>query len=143
MVVYHFGKNMFRSSSIKDIDPKLNDTHAKIILFVFKHEETKMSKINQYIGIQKGAFTTSVDILIDNGYMLKIKDEKDKRSTNLQLTDKGVELATKLEEYLYKSINNMFSDMSEEEKEAFNNALKILSSFCIKNRKSFTDVKGD
>ncbi|MDO7203599.1 hypothetical protein Q5M85_04590 [Paraclostridium bifermentans] len=35
-----------------------------------------MSKINEFIGIQKGAFTTSVDILIDNGYVVKVKSKK-------------------------------------------------------------------
>lgn len=135
MIVHHFTKNIFKYSFIKEIDPNLNETHAKILLFVYKHKERKMSKINSYIGIQKGAFTTSVDILIDNGYILKIKDEKDKRSTNLELTEKGIEMAVKLEMNLYKSIDDMFDDMDECEREDLNNSLKTLSTFCMKNKK--------
>ena len=135
MVVHHFTKNIFKYSFIKEIDPNLNETHAKILLFVYKHKQRQMSKINSYIGIQKGAFTTSVDILVDNGYILKIKDQKDKRSANLELTKKGVEMASKLEMNLYKSIDDMFGDMDEVEKEEINNSLKTLSGFCMKNKK--------
>lgn len=137
MMIHHFTKNIFRYSSIKEIDTKLNETHAKILLFVNKHEQKKMSKINSYIGIQKGAFTTSVDILIENGYILKTKDKDDKRSTNLELTKKGVEIAIKLEENLYKSINDMFDKLDEKEREELNHALNILSRFCIQNKRDY------
>ncbi|GAA0702167.1 hypothetical protein GCM10008904_08600 [Paraclostridium ghonii] len=135
MIVHHFTKNIFKYSSIKELDSNINETHAKILLFVHKHEHKQMSKINQYIGIQKGAFTTSVDILIDNGYVVKVKSEKDKRFTTLELTLKGQEMAVKLEENLYKSINDMFDKLHEEEREEINDALNILSRFCMKNRK--------
>lgn len=135
MVIHHFTKYLFKYSSIKEIDSNLNETHAKILLFVYKHKQKQMSKINGYIGLQKGAFTTSVDILIENGYMLKIKDEKDKRSTNLELTEKGIEVADKLKENLYKSINNMFENIDEKEKEEINNAVELLSRFCMQNKK--------
>ncbi|WP_250673888.1 MarR family transcriptional regulator [Paraclostridium ghonii] len=134
MIVHHFTKNIFKYSSIKELDSNINETHAKILLFVHKHEHKQMSKINQYIGIQKGAFTTSVDILIDNGYIVKVKSEKDKRFTTLELTRKGQEMAIKLEENLYKSINDMFDNLHEEEREEINDALNILSRFCMKNR---------
>lgn len=135
MIIHHFTKNVFRYSFIKEIDSNLNETHAKILLFVYKHDQRQMSKINSYIGIQKGAFTTSVDILIRNGYILKIKDEKDKRSTNLELTEKGREVAIKLEDNLYKSIDEMFENSDEKEKQEVNESLKIIAKFCMKNRK--------
>lgn len=136
MIIHHFTKGVFKHSSIKELDPNLNETHAKILLFVHKHEHRQMSKINNYIGIQKGAFTTSVDILIDNGYILRVKDEKDRRSTNLELTQKGVDMAIKLEENLYKSIDAMFEGVDDKEEEEINDALKLISRFCMKNRKS-------
>lgn len=135
MLIHHFTKNIFKYSSIKEIDSNLNETHAKILLFVYKHKQRQMSKINSYIGIQKGAFTTSVDILVENGYVLKIKDEKDKRSTNLELTEKGVEMAIKLEENLYDSINDMFNSIDESEKKEVDTAVKTLSKFCMIHRK--------
>lgn len=134
MIIHHFTKSLFKYSSIKEIDPNLNETHAKILLFVRKHKQNKMSKINSYIGLQKGAFTTSVDILITNGYMLKIKDEKDKRSTNLELTEKGIGMADKLIENLYKSINDMFDNLDDKEQEEINNAVEVLSKFCMKHK---------
>ena len=135
MLIHHFTKNIFKYSSIKEIDSNLNETHAKILLFVYKHKQRQMSKINSYIGIQKGAFTTSVDILVENGYVLKIKDEKDKRSTNLELTEKGVEMAIKLEENLYDSINDMFNSIDEDKKKEVDTAVKTLSKFCMIHRK--------
>lgn len=135
MLIHHFTKNIFKYSSIKEIDSNLNETHAKILLFVYKHKQRQMSKINSYIGIQKGAFTTSVDILVENGYVLKIKDEKDKRSTNLELTEKGVEMAIKLEENLYDSINDMFNSIDENEEKEVDTAVKTLSKFCMIHRK--------
>lgn len=137
MVIHHFTKYLFKYSSIKEIDSNLNETHAKILLFVYKHKQKKMSKINGYIGLQKGAFTTSVDILIDHGYMLKIKDEKDKRSTNLELTEKGIEVAEKLKENLYESINDMFNHIDEKEKVEINDAIELLSRFCMENKKKY------
>ena len=94
-----------------------------------------MSKINEFIGIQKGAFTTSVDILINNGYVVKVKSKKDKRFTNLELTQKGEQIAVELEGNLYKSINDIFDNMENEEKKEINEALNTLSRFCIKNRR--------
>lgn len=137
MIIHHFTKNVFKYSSIKELDSNLNETHAKILLFVHKHEHKQMSKINKFIGIQKGAFTTSVDILIDNGYVVKVKSKKDKRFTNLELTQKGEQIAVELEENLYKSINNMFDDMENEERKEINEALNTLSKFCIKNRRKW------
>lgn len=137
MVIHHFTKGLFKYSSIKEIDPNLNETHGKILLFVHKHNQSQMSKINGYIGLQKGAFTTSVDTLIHNGYMLKIKDEKDKRATNLELTEKGIEVADKLIENLYQSIDGMFDNIDEEEKVEIKNAVELLSKFCMKNKKKY------
>lgn len=53
MVIHHFTKNIFKYSYIKELDQNLNETHAKILLFVRKHHHRQMSKINKYIGIQK------------------------------------------------------------------------------------------
>lgn len=137
MVLHHFTKKLFKYSCIKNFDSNLNETHAKILLVLYKHKISQMNKINSFIGIQKGAFTTSVDILINNGYLLKSKDEKDKRISHLQLTDKGYEMATKLEDNLYKSIDDMFS--TTEEKEKITDSLKTISNFCKTN---FTLEKG-
>ncbi|MGL5346270.1 MAG: MarR family winged helix-turn-helix transcriptional regulator [Peptostreptococcaceae bacterium] len=137
MVIHHFTKNIFRYSSIKEFDSTLNETHAKILLFVYKHEHRQMNKINSYIGIQKGAFTTSVDTLVNYGYIIKFKDETDKRSVHLDLTKKGIDIAIKLEQNLYKGVNSMFDNMTESEKEDINSALQLLSSFCMKNKNNF------
>lgn len=137
MIIHHFTKNVFKYSSIKDIDPILNETHAKILLFVYKHDHKKMSKINSYIGLQKGAFTTSVDILIKNGYVLKFKDEIDKRSMYLELTNKGIDTAIELEQNLYQGINSMFDNISESERDEVNSALNLLSNFCMNNKNNF------
>jgi len=91
---------------------------------IIKKNGISQHKLSEKFKINKATVTRGVKKLVENGYITRIRDEKDKRAYNLYLTKKGEDMKPILKESLEKVADKISYDFTEEEEELFRNLLK-------------------
>ncbi|WP_068672111.1 MarR family winged helix-turn-helix transcriptional regulator [Oceanobacillus sp. Castelsardo] len=73
----------------------------------------KMSELADSLHVTAGAVTTASNQLIEQGYISRIRDEKDRRVVHLELTEKGRETLNELQNKGRKIMKLVFNDISD------------------------------
>ncbi len=99
--------------------------HSQIItLIILKiHGPMRMSYVSEKLNMEKGSFTPVAKRLYEMGYIEKCRDEKDKRSFILALTEEGEKLAQKTMDDHLVYIQNLIDIFDDEERDRFFNAI--------------------
>lgn len=92
-----------------------------------------IGKLGDKILVTGGNMTVILDNLEKNGYLERVKNNKDRRSNYIRLTDKGKQLIETVFPNHTKLIHNIFSVLSEEEQIVLGSLLKKLG-LSIKNK---------
>ncbi|QXM05581.1 MarR family winged helix-turn-helix transcriptional regulator [Crassaminicella indica] len=110
----------------------MNKNQYKTILILKNHGLKSMTELCSMLQLEKGSFTTIVDVLTEKGYVIRTKDEKDRRKHVIQLTEKGIEFAdgqiNKWNEHLMRKLDKL----SKEEQDRFLDAMKALDDISNK-----------
>lgn len=114
-----------RDSGFNDISVSEAHTVDAIGLYMPK----KMSDVSGRLKITMGTLTVSVNHLVKKGYVLKKKNEFDKRMVMLSLTDKGRQLYKAHQRFHLELVKSLIVDLSEYEAEMFIQALNSLNGF--------------
>ncbi|WJY28360.1 MULTISPECIES: MarR family winged helix-turn-helix transcriptional regulator [Sporosarcina] len=64
-------------------------SQSQLVFTLARKGRLKMSELAKILGLTAGAVTAASDKLIENGYVLRIRDDKDRRIIYLEITDKG------------------------------------------------------
>src|SRR5699024_2950456 len=101
-----------------------NDTfpgsQSHILFLLERKGPQRMSELAETLHLTPGAVTTASDQLIDQGYIARVSDEKDRRVTRLEMTRKGKETLNELQNLGHKIIKSVFNDMSNEDLKMMN-----------------------
>ena len=99
-----------------------------------------VSEIAQTLDITNSSVTIAVNKLVIKGFLKKVKNENDRRSVYVELTEKGRYIEEYHEEYHKNMIRQIASTMTEEEKKALITGMKKFDDFFEqKNFKNFID----
>lgn len=99
-----------------------------------------VSEIAQILDITNSSVTIAVNKLVVKGFLKKVKNENDRRSVYVELTEKGNYIKRYHEEYHKNMIKEIASTMTEEEKKALITGMKKLDAFFDQsNFKNFID----
>lgn len=93
------------------------------LFFLGNYDSMTQSDLAEKMNIKASSVARLMDRMEREKYIVRIKDEKDKRITNLKLTEKGMKLREELIPEGEKLRNNISMDITEEEMEIF---LKVL-----------------
>lgn len=93
------------------------------LLTLFKKDGISQEEISKTSYIDKGTTARAIAKLEKEGYVLRKKDEEDKRANRIYLTEKALEFKSVLFEILRKWIDILSADLSKEEEEM---AIKLL-----------------
>lgn len=86
------------------------------IMYLLKQDgPQKMSELATALHITAGAVTTASDILIQNGYLTRIRDQQDRRVVRLALTEKGEVTLIALQNEGHNMMKTVFKDLSNED----------------------------
>ncbi|MCT4620053.1 MAG: MarR family transcriptional regulator [Marinisporobacter sp.] len=111
---------------------KINKNQHKTIMILRSQGPKSMTTLCSMLQLEKGSFTTIIDVLTEKGYVIRTKDEKDRRKHVIQLTQNGIDFANgqidKLNEHLMKKLD----ELSEEEMKKFLEAIKLLEEISNK-----------
>lgn len=99
------------------------------ILIILKEAETiTQRELTERLGIQPGSASEILSKLESAGLISRTQNEADRRTTDVTLTDAGRELAEQALEQRQKRYMEMFSCLSEEEKQELLSLLEKVSA---------------
>ncbi len=110
----------------------INTTQTRILMLVSENKESPMCEISAMTGLEKSSFTRSVDHLVQNGLIVKIYPEHDRRITRLALTAKGSKAAERIVRDFDSYLGSIIAHLSETEKAEFIDALRTMSLYMRK-----------
>lgn len=111
----------------KGVTLSMNDVH--ILENIKKASDNSMSHIARRLMITQGTLTTNVAKLIKKGFVVKYKDEDDKRITRLTLTEKANEVLNIHDDFHSNMIDKAIGDLNLNENEVLNDSLENILAY--------------
>jgi len=105
----------------------MNDVH--ILERIQKASDNNMSHIARTLMVTQGTLTTNIAKLVKKGYVIKYKDENDKRITRLKLTDLAIPVLKIHEDFHTHMIDQTIGDLGLQENEVLNEALENILEY--------------
>lgn len=103
-------------------------THQQIMVIklIAHNGKVNISQLCSEMSLSKGTVSGIISRLEEAGYVIKIKNEEDKRNTYVAFSDKGKEFANSFRGKINESFDKIFENFTEEEViELKNNLLKL------------------
>lgn len=134
-IIYFISRT--KKKMIQFIEKKLNEygmddliaSHGNILTVLYESDgKLTMSQIAKKIGKDKSTVTPLIEKLLKLGYINKMRNDDDKRVTNIILTDKGKKLEAKFNSISAQVYETAYKDFTPEEKETFLKLLKKLNN---------------
>ena len=119
-----------RKSYSKLLEPicqewKLTRNELDIMLFLYNNPEyNRAAYIVTHRGIAKSHVSLSVASLEEKGLLQRRFSEQDRRTANLELTDRGLVIAEQARESQQRYLSVLYRDISQEEFEIWRNIMK-------------------
>lgn len=95
-----------------------------VLEFLFLNTESKMKDLALAMHVSTAAMTGIVDRIVRDDYAVRVFDPGDRRIIKIKLTSKGVGVVKKINTQRRKMVMNLFSKISEAERE---NYLRIVT----------------
>ena len=108
---------------------KLSMNEIHVLEAVKKTSEPTMTNISNRLRITVGTLTTSVNRLVQKGYLDRHRELEDKRKVMVSLTKSAVEILKIHDQFHKEMLDAMFKDMNLEEDELFLQSLEKLSEY--------------
>lgn len=120
-------------------------SQSRIMNMLDQDGPQKMSAIANALHITAGAVTTASTILIEKGYITRLRNDNDRRVIHLSLTKQGKETLADLQKEGRKMMEFVFKDSSDNELEKMNKIFKRASTnleqLWVINERSDNDIE--
>lgn len=124
-----FLKKIFNEHDISKLNLGINKTQTKILMVIIENPNTSMSVISETAGIEKSAFSHSVDQLVESGFITRNYPETNRRMIILALTPKGRKAAVRIKDDLDAYLESLLSGFSAKEKKEFFQLINATSEY--------------
>ena len=121
-----FNKMQNKKHMYKDMK-ELTLIEINTIIVIGRDNMKSMSEIANTLGVSFGTPTVTIDRLITKDYVVRIRDEEDRRQVFVKLSEKGIEVYNAIFELKSKATETIFSILSQEEKVALISILAKLN----------------
>lgn len=112
----------------KELSPYgIGPSHFRIMRRIDKNPGIIQSELGEFYQMDKAAIFRSIKLLEEKGYVVREKDDKDRRAWRLNLTDTARELLPVMHTAHHKIENILIGHMDEDEK---NSLLDHLDEMC-------------
>lgn len=99
-------------------------SQSRIMYLLQQTGPMKMSELANALHITAGAITTASNILIEHGYISRLRNEEDRRVVHLDLTDKGKRILKDLQDEGREMMKVVFADISNTDLETMQRIYK-------------------
>lgn len=115
----------FINNELKDLD--ITSGEYIYLIKLYENKELTQEDLAEIYYINKAAITRSIRSLEDKGYIKRIKNQRDKRSYRIQVTEKALKVKHRIYNAL-KSWDELISpNVNDDELEVLSNILKNMS----------------
>ena len=104
----------------------LNHSHFQIMTVLKEEGPLPISEVAKKLFISTPNMTKLLNKLIDEGMVIRIPDEKDRRIININLTEKGDKYVEDIFFMIHSSLKNKLSDLSSDKIDKLNESLITL-----------------
>jgi len=116
---------------------KFGRAHHRVVYFVGKRENLTIKELLSILKITKQSLSRVLNQLVEEKY-INLSSGKDKRTKQLLLTKKGIELEKQLSKIQINKIYNILSNFNENEINGFKKVL--FSMIELENQKKFNEI---
>lgn len=121
-------KKLFFPGEWVELDLKFSKSELFAMMFLHKRNEATMTELVEYINVPMSTATGIVDRLVKKKYIVRERSETDRRIVLLKLTEEGSNLVKNLKDMIYKYLDIILEDLTEEEKQFMAHiAIKIMN----------------
>ncbi len=129
-------RNLQSIINAKLIDISIQSGQHDFFYVISKNEGISQKELSEFLLVGKSTTAKAVKHMMQNGYIRKEKDEKDRRIDRLYLTEAGREIAPSLQNTFHELVSITTKNLSETEVEQ---VLMLLNKIL----KNVTDEKMD
>jgi DNA-binding MarR family transcriptional regulator len=119
--------------SLKKHGVKISMTEVHVIEAIKNSPIPIMGNVAQKLRVTLGTLTTSVNVLVRKNYVIRYRDDSDRRKVYLKLTDQAFEVLRIHEEFHNEMIESLFADLELEKDEVLLKSLENISQY-FKNK---------
>ena len=116
-----------RNIKASGIELSMNEVH--ILENIEKASDNTMSHIAARLMVTQGTLTTNVSKLINKGYIVRYRDEDDKRVFRLKNTDKAKGVLKIHDDFHRNMIDKAIGDLGLDENEVLNESLENILKY--------------
>lgn len=109
------------------VELSMNDVH--ILENIYKASDNTMSHIAGRLMVTQGTLTTNVSKLINKGYVVRYKDEDDKRVVRLKVTEKAKDVLKIHDDFHANMIDQAIGDLGLDQNEVLNESLENILAY--------------
>lgn len=107
-------------------------SHAKVIFYLTQKGPSPVSAIGKELCISKSNMTPIIDKLLEDGYVNRYEDPKDRRILRIEVTEKAKETFKLKKEFAIKALMDKLSELSEEDIENLGTILEDFTKLIVK-----------
>lgn len=108
----------------KKIEPYgIGSGQFPFLMRLYHEDGVNQECLSDYLKIDKGTTARAIKKLVDGGYVFRQRDEKDRRSCRIFLTEKGKELKPEMKKIASEWENILFSSFDENQRKEITNSL--------------------
>jgi MarR family transcriptional repressor of emrRAB len=112
---------VFVSHLQKTPHQKISHSQWFALCIIENKHNVSSKEISQILGISPSAATQLVDALVENGFVTRTINAKDRRSLHLSLSKKGQKNMAKVKEKYTNIMKTLFTNLSNQELQDYNN----------------------
>ena len=107
-------------------------SHGKVIFYLAQKGPSSVSNIAKELCISKPNMTPIIDKLLEEGFVTRSEDPKDRRILRIEITEKAMDIFRMKRHIAISSLQATLSDLDEEDKYSLNEILPKLNDILSK-----------
>lgn len=111
----------------KKIEPYgIGSGQFPFLMRLYREDGINQESLSDYLKIDKGTTARAIQKLVDEGYVFRQRDEKDRRSYRVFLTEKGKKMEPDMKKIASEWEEILFSSFDDSQRREITNSLGIM-----------------
>ena len=131
-LVFRIIRRKLIMTTLADIDVDIKFPHFEIMTVLKEEGTLHVAEIGDKLQIAKAQMTHLIDKLVELNMVIRNTDTADRRTINIELTDKGKNFLEIHENNIINAVREYMSDLKDEDLEVLSHSLRNLRDILLK-----------
>jgi DNA-binding MarR family transcriptional regulator len=114
---------------LKQRGVKISMTEVHVLEAIKNSQIPTMGSVAQKLRVTLGTLTTSINVLVRKNYVVRYRDESDRRKVYLKLSDSALQVLKVHDEFHNEMVSSLFKDLELEKDEVLMKSLENISQY--------------